>query len=98
MFDSHHYQFNTGDVDFDKSFRMANDTWGNIKPLQHLSNSEPGTENAKFNEKRAHSQMIHHVPSLQLQALRDNLIDVDVEAKGKNLAIFKMRKDFNVEN
>jgi len=97
VFDSHHFQFNTGGLDIDSAFRMCNDTWGDIKPLQHLSNSEPGTEKGSFNERRAHSQMIHYVPELQLQAVRDNAIDLDVEAKLKNLAIFKMRKDFNVE-
>jgi len=97
VFDSHHHQFNTGGLSISDAYSISNSTWGNIKPLQHLSNSEPGSENAPFNQKRAHSQMIHHVPDLQLQAVRDNLIDLDVEAKGKNLAIFKMRKDFNVE-
>lgn len=97
VFDSHHYVFNTGDISMDTAFHMANDTWNGIRPLQHLSNSEPGTENSSFNDRRAHSQMIHYVPDLQLQAARDNMIDLDVEAKGKNLAIFKMRKDFNVE-
>lgn len=97
VFDSHHYVFNTGDIDMDRAFNMANSTWNGIRPLQHLSNSEPGTEKAAFNDRRAHSQMIHYVPDLQLQAVRDNMIDLDVEAKGKNLAILKMRKDFNVE-
>lgn len=97
VLDSHHFNFNTGDLSFDDAYRMASDTWGGIKPLQHLSNSEPGTESGSFNERRSHSQMIHHVPELQLNAIRDNLIDVDIEAKGKNLAIIKMRKDFNVE-
>jgi len=97
VFDSHHFNFNTGDLSFDMAYALSRDTWGNIKPLQHLSNTEPGMEEAAFNQKRAHSQMIHYVPDLQLSALRDNVIDVDVEAKSKNLAIFKMRKDFNVE-
>jgi UV DNA damage endonuclease len=97
VFDSHHYNFNTGDLSFDVAYNMSRDTWGNIKPLQHLSNTEPGMEEAAFNQKRAHSQMIHYVPDLQLEAIRANTIDVDVEAKGKNLAIFQMRKDFNVE-
>ena len=97
VFDSHHHAFNDGDLDISRAFHMANATWGSIRPLQHLSNSEPGSENAAFNQKRAHSQMIHYVPDLQLHALRDNVIDLDIEAKGKNLAIFQMRKDFNVE-
>ena len=97
VFDSHHFQFNMGSLHFDDAFNLCCDTWGNIRPLQHLSNSEPGMENAPFNQKRAHSKMIHTVPELQLQYLKEDQIDIDVEAKNKNLAIFKMRKDFGIE-
>jgi len=97
VFDSHHHQFNDGDLGMDAAYLRSLDTWGGIKPLQHLSNSEPGTETGSFTQRRSHSQMIHYVPDLQLQAVRDNLIDLDIEAKGKNLAIMKMRKDFSVE-
>ena len=97
VFDSHHFNFNTGDLSFDMAYNMCLDTWGNIKPLQHLSNTEPGMENAPFNQKRAHSQMIHYVPDLQLNAVRDNLIDLDIEAKHKNIAVLQMRKDFNID-
>lgn len=97
VFDSHHFQFNTGDLSFSDAFNLCNSTWNGIKPLQHLSNTEAGMENGSFNERRAHSQMIRYVPDLQLQAVRDNIIDLDVEAKMKNIAVFQMRKDFNVE-
>lgn len=97
VFDSHHYRFNSGDIDFDSAFALCNSSWNDIKPLQHLSNTEIGMENAPFNQKRAHSQLIHNVPDLQLNAVRENTIDLDIEAKAKNIAIFKMRKDFNVE-
>ena len=53
-------------------------------------------ENGSFNERRAHSRFIHYIPPQQLEAIKNNSIDVDVEAKEKNLAIFKMRKDFEV--
>ena len=41
--------------------------------------------------------MIHYVPDLQLNAVRDNLIDLDIEAKHKNIAVLQMRKDFNID-
>lgn len=97
VFDSHHFNFNDGGLSFADAYSICTSTWGNIVPLQHLSNSEIGMENGSFNEKRAHSKMIHHVPDLQLAAIRDNLIDLDIEAKAKNIAVLKMRKDFNVE-
>jgi hypothetical protein len=40
--------------------------------------------------------MIHYVPAPQLQSMRDDTIDVDVEAKSKNIAVLKMAKDFNI--
>ena len=97
VLDSHHYAFNSEDYSFDDAFILTQATWGNnIKPLQHLSNTEPGMENGSFNERRAHSRFIHYIPSQQLEAIKNNSIDVDVEAKEKNLAIFKMRKDFEL--
>jgi hypothetical protein len=38
--------------------------------------------------------MIHYVPAPQLQSMRDDTVDVEVEAKMKNIAISKMVKDF----
>jgi len=96
VFDSHHFTFNTGDMSFAQAFDDTRATWGSIKPLQHLSNTEPGMENAAFNQRRAHSQYIHRIPDMQLEAMREDTIDVDVEAKHKNLAIFAMRNKFNI--
>jgi len=97
VFDSHHFTFNSDDFDFDYAYSACVDTWGNIVPLQHLSNSEIGTENGSFNERRSHSKLIRYVPEKQLNAIRNNLIDLDIEAKSKNIAVLKMREDFNVE-
>ncbi len=97
VFDSHHHNFNTGGLTPIDASNLALSTWGKIKGLQHLSNTEPGKENAGFNDRRAHSQMIHYVPDFQLQYMRDDTVDIDVEAKSKNLAIFKLREDFNVK-
>lgn len=98
VFDSHHFTFGADDYDFDTAFHNAIESWGNIKPLQHLSNSEVGAENGSFNERRAHSQLIRYIPPLQLDAIRANVIDVDVEAKLKNIALLKMREDFQIIN
>ena len=97
VLDSHHYTFGTNDVEFSEAFRECSNTWAGIKPLQHLSNTEIGNENATYNKKRAHSQMIRYIPELQLEAMRNDTVDVDVEAKLKNIALLKMRKDFKIE-
>lgn len=98
VLDSHHYNFGVDDIPFADAFRETLATWGNIKPLQHISNTEIGMENAAYNQKRAHSEMIRYVPHLQLEAMRGNLVDVDVEAKLKNIALLKMREDFQIAN
>jgi UV DNA damage endonuclease len=98
VFDSHHYTFGRDDLSPSDAFLESIRTWGRIKPLQHLSNTEIGFENAVYNKKRAHSQLIRYVPDQQLKYMRDDLIDVDVEAKMKNIAVLKLRKDFEILN
>jgi len=97
VFDSHHHTFDTSDLSVDDAYNASIATWGQVKPLQHISNTEIGMENAVYNKKRAHSQMIRYVPDIQLQGMRDDTIDVDVEAKLKNIALLKMRKDFEIK-
>lgn len=96
-FDSHHYTFNDGNLTFEEAYRASCETWSEgIKPLQHLSNTEPEYANGSFADRRKHSKLIHYVPKLQLQALREDTIDVEIESKYKNIAIFKMAKDFEI--
>jgi hypothetical protein len=40
--------------------------------------------------------MIHYVPEPQLKSLRENTVDVEVEAKMKNISVAKMATDFNI--
>jgi UV DNA damage endonuclease len=98
VLDSHHFTFGLDDLKFIDAFTETMATWGSTKPLQHISNTEIGMENAAYNKKRAHSEMIRYVPPLQLEAIRANLVDVDVEAKLKNIALLKMREDFQIAN
>lgn len=94
--DSHHYTFSEDDVDLATAISETKKTWRDIKPIQHVSNTEPGFENGSFNERRAHSQYIHNIPELQLNEIANDWIDVDVEAKAKNLAIYKLRKQLHI--
>jgi len=98
VFDSHHFTFGMDDLSFSDAFCESIRTWGRIKPLQHISNTEIGEENSSYNKKRAHSQLIRYIPDDQLNAIREDLIDLDVEAKLKNIAVLKMRKDFGILN
>lgn len=91
VFDSHHHVFNTGGLTLDEAYTLSLATWNNIKPLQHLSNSEPNNSN-----KRQHSQYVHYIPDCQLEALIYDTVDIDFEFKLKNIAINKFRKDWGL--
>lgn len=94
VLDSHHHTFNEGDLTLDDAFHATKETWGSIKPLQHISNTDPTLVGGSFTDRRKHSDMIHYVPDVQLAALREDTIDVEVEAKFKNLAVFEMSRSF----
>jgi UV DNA damage endonuclease len=96
VWDSHHHTFNEGNLSMEDAMSVAAQTWNGIKPLQHISNTEPELVGGSFIERRKHSDMIHYVPPVQLHALRNNLVDVEVEAKLKNLSVLKMSKDFSI--
>jgi UV DNA damage endonuclease len=96
VFDSHHHTFNEGYLSMQEAYDASLLTWHKTKPLQHISNTEPSLANGSFMDRRKHSDMIHYVPEPQLSALRDDVIDVDVEAKLKNLSVFKMSSDFQI--
>jgi UV DNA damage endonuclease len=94
VWDSHHHTFNDGNLSMEDAMNVTRQTWNGIKPLQHISNTEPHLVDGSFIDRRKHSEMIHYVPPVQLNALRDDIIDIEVEAKLKNISVFKMAKDF----
>ena len=96
VFDSHHHQFNQDGLDTSDAALKAITTWHDAKPIQHLSNTEPGSESGSFTERRKHSQFIHYIPEVQQMLIEKDLVDIDVEAKMKNIAVLKMRKDFSI--
>jgi len=102
VFDSHHHQFNLDGLDVHDACHLSIDSWKRLKtdfkPLQHLSNTEPGNENGSFADRRKHSNYIHGIPKCQLDLALQNCIDIDVEAKMKNLAVLKFRNEFGIIN
>lgn len=96
VWDSHHHSFNEGGMTRREACEETYKTWNGIKPIQHLSNTELGSESGTFTERRKHSYYIHHIPQEQLELAIADSVDVDVEAKGKNLAVLKMRNDFQL--
>ena len=93
VWDSHHHTFNDSDLSLDDAYGLAVYTWKNtgVKPLQHLSNTTPGLENGSFTERRKHSDFIHYIPDCQRDGVLKDVVDIDVEAKMKNLAVIKLK-------
>lgn len=97
--DSHHWTFKTDGLSIADAYRMSCETWTDgVRPLQHVSNSEPGPEGRSFMELRKHSQYLEFIPDPQLQGVRDGLLDLEVEAKMKNLAVAAIRKKYDLRD
>jgi UV DNA damage endonuclease len=98
VWDSHHHSFNPGTIKNEsEALEMAMKSWPeNIKPLTHLSNTDPQLKNGSFTERRKHSDYVHYIPECQLTANNNGLIDIDFEFKMKNLAINKAVNEFGI--
>lgn len=97
VFDSHHHNFNDAQLTVDQALELCITTWGNIKPMTHLSNTAPELCNSSFVDRRKHSNYVHYIPDIQLKLNNSNTIDIEFEFKMKNLAIFKAIKDFDIK-
>lgn len=95
--DSHHHSFNDAGMNPEDALALCKKTWGDHKPLTHLSNTEPSLVNGSFTERRKHSDYVHYVPNCQLLGNNNDELDIEFEFKMKNLAIFKAIKEFNLK-
>lgn len=94
VFDSHHFTFNTGELSIEEAYAACCATWPEgVRPLQHISNTTPGLEKGNFMDRRKHSDFIQTVPDVQLEGIWDGKIDLEVEAKMKNLAVARLQAD-----
>lgn len=100
-FDSHHHTFNEDNLSSEDAMNLAISTWEQgIKPSTHISNTSIeflNDDKASFKDKRKHSDYIHYLFDHQIKANNDGLIDIDVEAKMKNLAIKDLVNKFSVK-
>lgn len=97
VMDTHHHSFFNDGLSIDDALKISMSTWDKFKPLTHLSNTEPGFENGSFNERRKHSNYIKNIPGLQQELNDSGIIDIDFEAKMKQLAIFRAVEDLGVK-
>jgi UV DNA damage endonuclease len=96
-FDSHHHSINPGGLKGAEALQKAMETWpAGIKPNTHLSNSKHKGATSKT-QLRQHSDLLYEVPEWQKMAHNESRIDIDVEAKMKNVAIFSAVKMLGLE-
>jgi UV DNA damage endonuclease len=90
VFDYHHHKFCTGDQTEEEALKLAASTWGDVRPCCHYSESKALNEGLDV-KPQAHSDYI-------LKEVQDYGLDIDVvfEAKAKEQAILKYRKDRNI--
>lgn len=95
VFDNHHYECykllhkNETIEDIDDIMEEVIETWNNRKMLCHISNQGEGRIGH-------HSDYIKEVPEylIDIVVKHDTNFDLEVEAKKKEQAIFKLRKEF----
>jgi len=93
VFDYHHHKFCTGDLTEQEALEMAASTWGKIVPTCHYSESAAWKESKEAKPGRlvkpnAHSEYVYDKINNYGKRL-----DIVIEAKAKELAIAKYRKD-----
>jgi UV DNA damage endonuclease len=86
-FDHFHHRFCTNEISPEEAARLSSSTWGEIRPLQHYSSSRALYEDSTVIN-RSHADYIYEtIPSYGLD------VDVEIEAKAKDLALLKYLKD-----
>lgn len=82
--DFHHRLINNLGESEEMAYEVCVDSWNAIKPLFHYSEGKT----SKLD--RAHSDYVNSIPTIC------NNIDLEIEAKQKNLAIIQLQKTFTV--
>ena len=88
-FDFHHHRFNTGDLTEEAALKLAYTTWKGYIPLTHYSSSKKTFEDSSVIA-RSHADYIYEkINSYNLP------LDIEVEAKAKDLAVLRYREQYN---
>jgi UV DNA damage endonuclease len=87
-FDFHHHRFCDGGLTEEAAFRLAYSTWSPHRPLTHYSSCKRTFEDSSVIA-RSHAEFIYEV----INTYGHNF-DIEIEAKAKDLAVIKYRKDY----
>lgn len=88
-FDYHHHWCHPGELTQEEALKLASITWGDVKQLVHFSSCKTLHEDASQTNKRAHADYLYDfIDTYGLD------IDIEIEAKAKELALLKYRKDY----
>lgn len=87
--DFHHHNFGPKDLSQKDALSLACSTWGDIKPMTHMSS--PKTLEDNTSKVTAHADFIYD----KIETFGMNF-DTEIEAKCKDLAVLKYRKDFEL--
>ena len=87
--DFHHHNYGPQDLSPEDALKLALSTWGDITPMTHMSS--PKTLEDTSGKNTAHADYIYE--EIKTYGL---LFDTEIEAKGKDLAVIKYRKEFGV--
>lgn len=87
VFDYHHHNFCTGDQSEQEALELAISTWNGITPVVHYSESRSLEQGDSTIKPQAHSDYVYKY----INTYGHN-VDIMIEAKEKELALFKYHK------
>lgn len=89
VFDQHHFNYGPQDQNMEEALKLACSTWGNVRPLTHMSS--PKTLEDNSGKQTAHADYIYEeIKTFGLD------FDTEIEAKAKDLAVIRYRQQFKV--
>lgn len=91
VFDAHHFELGPQDCSYEESFIMSYETWKNIRPTFHYSNSRKIYEDTSCRVYTAHSDYYYK----PFNFIKGN-IDLMLESKCKEKSLIKYINDFNI--
>ena len=88
VFDYHHHKFCTGGQTEKEALELACSTWGDIIPVVHYSESAREEQNNPKIKEQKHSDLVYN----KINTYNNN-INIMIEAKRKELAVLKYKKE-----